>query len=264
MNRIKFFIFNMVLSFKTLSTYRAATILKFFVNFFLTLISLFLWKAIYNNDDVISGYTLEETFQYIILLRMCQCVYPFGTAKSYAELIKTGQVTQYLLKPLSLEIQIVSSVIGKSVYNFCFCSIPSIILMLLFVDKWSINIFRLPLFFIWFIGAYVFVFLFEISIGVICYYVKNLWGIDAFKNTIQTLFSGELLPLQFYPHWLLNILDILPFASIYYVPIALLLGKTMDNIWMYIFILLFSNLFFLLIYTGLSKKMIKHITIQGG
>lgn len=256
--------FNMTLSFKKLSTYRAATILKFIVNLLLTIISLFLWKAIYNNDDMINGYTLEETFQYIILLRMCQCVYPFGTAKSYAELIKTGEVTQYLLKPLSIEIQIASSVVGKSIYNFCFCGIPSIMLMFLFVGKWSINIFRIPLFFIWFISAYIFLFLFEILIGVICYYVKNLWGIDAFKNTIQSLLSGELLPLQFYPHWLLGILDLLPFASVYYGPVGLLLGKRMDNMETSIVIFFISVVLFLLLYLFLSKRMIRHITIQGG
>ncbi|MDE7326670.1 MAG: hypothetical protein K2N63_10385 [Lachnospiraceae bacterium] len=76
--------------------------------------------------------------------------------------------------------------------------------------------------------------------------------------------SGELLPLHFYPARLLSLFGWLPFASMYYVPVFLFLGKTVDGLFTYSAVLWLGNLLLFIVYLPLSRRMIHHITVLGG
>lgn len=261
---LKYVFLDAKLCFKMKSTYRAATILKLFMNIFLTITFLFLWNAIYYNNTIINNFSLQDTLTYIIILRACRCLYPYNIAMTYANMVKNGKISLMLLKPIPLELQFISKAIGNSLYDFCYCSLPSLLLIPLFCHNITISIFRIPYFLICIIGSYIFIFLFEMVIGVLSYHTKNLWGINIFKTTIVSLLSGEFLPISFYPKWLLNIIYKLPFSSIYFIPISIILNKPIYDLGTYIFILTFSICLLTVLYFMLSRKMIKHITIQGG
>jgi len=256
--------YNAKMSFDVLSTYRAATLLKLFTNAFMILIYLFLWKALYCEHSVVNGFGLNELLFFIILLRMLRTFYPFHISSMYGHMIKDGSIVSWLLKPVHVEIRLLSQAIGQAAYNFLFCCIPSLVLVFVFVRIPEIPFTSYLIFFLWIISAFVFTFMLEINVGVISYYTINLWGINKFKSAIITFLAGELLPLSFYPARLYKILETVPFASIYYIPISVFVGKYNGSLWIPLYVLWFSIIFLLGVYLIVSKKMIRRIMIQGG
>lgn len=259
-----FFLCNIRMSYRALSTYRAATLLKLCSTALAITIYLFLWQGIFGEEEVLNNFTLGDLLLFVILVRVMRVCYPFNVSNSYSQLVKSGNILTWLLKPISIETRLFSQSIGNSLYNAAFVGIPSLILIPLFVQVHPVALGRIILFCVWFLLAYIFVFLFELTIGLISYHTTSLWGINQFKSAIVVLMSGELLPLSLYPEVMHRVLSYLPFSSIYYIPISIVLNRDLENIIILFMILLTSIISLLIFYSFLSKKMIKKIMIQGG
>jgi ABC-2 type transport system permease protein len=54
------------------------------------------------------------------------------------------------------------------------------------------------------------------------FYSESVWGLSITKEILVTVFSGALIPLQFFPDAIRNILLWLPFQAIYHTPIMML------------------------------------------
>ncbi len=210
------------------------------------------------------GFTLPDMLAYILLMRVFQSLYPLSVSDSLGEFIKNGEIAVALLRPVRVELQFLSAAVGGAIYDFCFCGLPSLLMFLLFVPVSPFCFAALPKVIAWLFGSFVFVFLLELTVGTLGYYTNNLWGLGVFKGTVVSFLSGELLPLHFYPARLLSLFGWLPFASMYYVPVLLFLGKSVDGLSTYSAVLWIGNLLLAAIYLPLSKRMIRHITVQGG
>ncbi len=261
---LSYFALNTWLTVRTKSTYRAATILKLVVNLFITILYIYLWKAIYNGKEIINGFTLSDMLTYIFISRVFRNLYPYDISKSYGELVKSGGIATLLLRPVRIELQLLSASLGRAVYDFCFCSFPSLLLFRFFVPAMPLRLAALPWVVFWVLSACIFVSLLELTIGTLSYYMQNLWGLGVFKTTMISFLSGELLPIHFYPAGLLAWFERLPFASVYYIPVLLFLGKAVEDFNGHFAVLWGSNLLLLLLYLFSARKMIRHITVQGG
>lgn len=260
---IHYFALNTWLTVRTRSTYRAATVLKLCVNLFVTILYIYLWRAIYNGREIINEFTLPDMLAYVFLLRILRSLYPYDVSQSYGNLIKTGSIATILLRPVRMELQFLSVAAGNAIYDFCFCGLPSLILFCFFIKE-PLNFAAFPIVLFWIFSSCAFIFLLELTIGTLSFYTQNLWGLGIFKGTMISFFSGELLPIHFYPARILSLFRWLPFASMYYIPVVLFLGKPVERLGIYFTVLWGSTLFLLLIYSLLAKRMIRHIAVQGG
>lgn len=260
---IHYFALNTWLTVRTRSTYRAATVLKLCVNLFITILYIYLWRAIYNGREIINEFTLSDMLAYVFLLRILRSLYPYDVSQSYGNLIKTGSIATILLRPVRMELQLFSTAAGNAIYDFCFCGLPSLILFCFFIKE-PLNFAAFPIVLFWIFSSCAFIFLLELTIGTLSFYTQNLWGLGIFKGTMISFFSGELLPIHFYPARILSLFRWLPFASMYYIPVVLFLGKPVERLGIYFTVLWGSTLFLLLIYSLLAKRMIRHIAVQGG
>ncbi len=259
-----YFALNTWLTVRTRATYRSAAALKLIVNLFVTILYIYLWRAVYGGKETVGGFTLPDMLAYILLMRVFQSLYPLSVSDSLGEFIKNGEIAVALLRPVRVELQFLSAAVGGAIYDFCFCGLPSLLMFLLFVPVSPFCFAALPKVIAWLFGSFVFVFLLELTVGTLGYYTNNLWGLGVFKGTVVSFLSGELLPLHFYPARLLSLFGWLPFASMYYVPVLLFLGKTVDGLSTYSAVLWIGNLLLVAIYLPLSKRMIRHIMVQGG
>lgn len=261
---LEYFLLNTWLTVRTKSTYRAATVLKVCVNLFITILYIYLWKAVYGGKELVNGFTLPDMLSYLFLSRIFRNLYPYGISGAYGQWIKNGQIAVSLLRPVGIELQLLSASAGGALYDFVFCGLPSLILFRLFVPVTGLDFGAFPKVAFWVFASCIFVSLLELTIGTLSYYTQNLWGLNVFKTAVISFLSGELLPIQFYPARLLALFEWLPFASIYYIPVLVFLGKAEGDFGMYLAVLWGSNVFLLVLYLFLSKRMIRHITVQGG
>ena len=103
------------------------------------------------------------------------------------------------------------------------------------------------------------------DIGYNAFYVTYIWGFILCKWMVINFFSGQLIPIDFFPAALKNALDYLPFSGMSYTPAMIYLGKYSTNqiifsigvqvVWIGILYILYKILW---------AKAMKRVTVLGG
>ena len=185
-------------------------------------VAYYLWKSIYRYSDTIRGLTFNETFLYVGLGSAI-----FILLKTYADWIihyeiREGSIATYLTKPMDFQIYALFANLGSLLMNLTAISIPTALVMaFVFKVKVSLGI-GLLLFPVSLLLAFLISFSIDYFIGLIGFYSESIWGFSTTKEIIVTVFSGALIPLQFFPDVIQKVLYWLPFQSIYHTPLMMI------------------------------------------
>ena len=185
-------------------------------------VAYYLWRSIYRYSDVIRGLTFNETFLYVGLGSAI-----FILLKTYADWyihyeIREGVIANYLTKPLDFQIYNLFANLGSLLMNLTAITIPTVLMLgLVFRVKIAYGpglfLFPVSLFL-----AFLISFSIDYAIGLMGFYSESVWGLSMTKEIIVTVFSGALIPLQFFPEAMQKVLFWLPFQAIYHTPIMML------------------------------------------
>ena len=185
-------------------------------------VAYYLWKSIYRYSETIHGLTFNEAFLYVGLGSAI-----FVLLKTYADWIihheiREGTIAVYLTKPIDYQFYALSANFGSLLTGLIAVSIPTG-LLLAFIFKvrvaFGIGILLFPLSLLL---AFLISFSIDYFVGVMGFYSESVWGLSITKEIIVTVFSGALIPLQFFPAAIQNVLFWLPFQAIYHTPIMML------------------------------------------
>jgi ABC-2 type transport system permease protein len=202
--------------------YRFGFFFTIFGNLVYLGVAYYLWKSIYRYSDTIRGMTFNETFIYVALGSAI-----FILLKTYADWyihyeIREGIIANYLTKPMDFQIYNLFANLGSLLMNLTAITLPTALVMI-FVFKVKIALgVGLFLFPISLFLAFLISFSIDYAIGLIGFYSESVWGFSTTKEIIVTVFSGALIPLQFFPDAIQNILYWLPFQAIYHTPLMMI------------------------------------------
>jgi ABC-2 type transport system permease protein len=185
-------------------------------------VAYYLWKSIYRYADTIRGLTFNETFIYVSLGSAI-----FILLKTYADWIihyeiREGAIAMYLTKPMDFQLYALFANLGALLMNLTAITIPTVLVMVfIFKVKFAFGI-GLFLFPISLLLAFLISFSIDYFIGLLGFYSESVWGFSITKEIIVTVFSGALIPLQFFPDPIQNVLYWLPFQAIYHTPLMMI------------------------------------------
>lgn len=261
-NRIKVFYLLFKIGFLRLSKYIEASFVNIISAFIFIFVQFFVWKAIMRNT-IVFEYTFVQMFSYIIFTQVLLNLYPTMIGKQLSLLIKNGDISMALIKPLSIVKQLIYENIGVSIYKFIFVSLP-----ILFFG-YILNHFQLYIsqfgFFIFSIVLSYFIFAFiDLIFGMLQFYTTSTWGINSLKYAIITLLSGQVLPINIYPVWCQRVINYLPFRHLYDTPLQILIGKRQEGQIEVILIEVIWLILLFIIFHVIYKKAIRNISVQGG
>ena len=184
-------------------------------------VAYFLWRSIYDHSETIRGLTFNETFIYIGLGSAM-----FILLKTYVDWIvhheiREGIIATYLIKPINFGLYMLSGGLGSLLMSLTAITIPTILLLTLvfkveFTQGPGLILFPVSLFMAFLIGFNI-----DFFIGLLGFYTDSVWGFGTTKDILVTVFSGALIPLQFFPDAVRNILLWLPFQAIYHTPLMM-------------------------------------------
>jgi len=185
-------------------------------------VAYYLWKSIYRYSDTIRGLTFNETFLYVGLGSAI-----FLLLKTYADWIihyeiREGMIAVYLTKPIDFQLYALAANFGSLLMGLTAVTIPTaLILAFLFKVRvaFGTGLFLFP---ISILLAFLISFSIDYFVGIMGFYSESVWGLSITKEIIVTVFSGALIPLQFFPDAIRNILFWLPFQAIYHTPIMMM------------------------------------------
>jgi ABC-2 type transport system permease protein len=127
-----------------------------------------------------------------------------------------------LTKPIDFQIYNLFANLGSLLMNFVAISLPTaFMLAVVFRVKvpFGIGLFLFP---ISLLLAFLVSFSIDYFIGLMGFYSESVWGLSITKEIIVTVFSGALIPLQFFPNTIQKVLYWLPFQAIYHTPLMML------------------------------------------
>lgn len=254
-------------------------LISYRVNFFLyrigdiigTFIAFYLWKSVFDssNQSIIRGFTLSDMTLYIMMSFITNLLTKSDSSFMIGWEIKDGSIIMRLLHPVHFTVSYLFTEIGAKWLVFVSIGLPFLltitVLKLLSGEAFLQVVLISLVYIISLIFSFLINFFFNICFGFSTFVFKNLWGSNLLKNSLVSFLSGILIPLTFFPKTITELLSFLPFSSLIYTPVMIIIGKY--NVIQTIHALL-MQLFWLLIMIALSqliwKRVQTYITIQGG
>jgi len=258
------------LKFKTGLQYRAAALAGMATQIFFGFVYVSIYVAFYESGSGNLPMKLNEIVSYVWLSQsLYAIVYLWYKDKEILTMIKSGNIAYELCRPQDLYFMWASKILGERLSNVALRFFPVIIFALILPSPFnldlSITLLRLLLFIVVMILSTILMTVLVLLYHVICLITLDEKGIVNIFMVVSDILSGMLIPIPFFPKYLQNVSNILPFRYITDFPFRLYVGNISINegvigiviqiIWIVILIL---------IGRFITKKALKKAVIQGG
>jgi ABC-2 type transport system permease protein len=254
-------------SFQSSIAYRMNILLAVIGKIILLIVTVAIWQALLGNREVntdLGTVSLREMVTYTILSISLSTLIWSATPRVGSR-FRSGEISMDLIKPIKFKYYIFSDMMGGTVFRIFSYVMPIIIFGAILygfeISSWD----KILLFLVASANAIFLQFMITYLIGLINFWTMSVTVYGSFIGTLSSFFSGSFVPLWFFPKWLYDIAQLLPFKLIYYTPISIYLGKVsiFDS-----FSLILQQCLWILLLVGVEKivwkRGIKRLVIQGG
>lgn len=235
------------------------------------LIMYYLWMAIFNSspNGQIRGFTSSEMVVYIIISYITAQVININIEGTIAYEIRDGSVAVNLIRPISYKKRVFAESLGEVLLRSLTTLLPLWIGFLVYrfvtIKELPPNIGTVLLFLISLFLGYMIMFLFNFIFGLSAFFVTYIWGFMVCKGVILRFFSGELIPIVFFPSAVQKALQYLPFSSINYTPVMIYMEKfTMNELISALCVQVVWVIILFVLMNVLWQSAIKRLTVLGG
>ena len=202
--------------------YRFGFIATIVGNILYMVIAYYLWTSVYDGQEVINGLSFDQTFLYVALASTVFILFNTYVDWLMSFEIREGRITNYLVKPIDHQLAVLAYGGGRTILNILIVTVPTA-LLLTFAFGVAIPVgVGLLLFPVSLFLAFLISFCFDYAVGLTGFYTESIWGLVTVKETLILALSGALIPIQFFPEGLQNLLRWLPFSAIYHTPLMMI------------------------------------------
>lgn len=240
------------LNFERVFEYRSRSLVWFIYVLINPLIVLMYWYGAAQNNTAVMRVLPELTGYYFLLIIASAFIISHSEEDVSIYDIKYGGLVKYLLKPFPYYLAKFIEEFPYRVLQGIMGIITFIILSVFFgsLMKFSSSIPILLISSLIIILAHFLSFTFKMIIGILAFWVTDIWGIFNTIYVTTIVFSGTVLPLTFMPEWLSKISAFLPFSYMIYFPISSVQGQfslgemvrilLIQGIWLFILAMIYK------------------------
>lgn len=211
-------------TYKEWSVYRSHSMVSIFVGPVYFLVQYFIWKAVYNTRDSISGLSLEQMITYFAIAALINYIIMDFADWNLQMLIHTGKFLTFVMRPMSHVYFAFSQKVGHRVLGIVFEFLPLFLIFTLIIrirlvpaqPFWAVLSIAL---------GFVMMFLVDYCVGVTAFWLTRTSGVRRMFLILRDICSGVLVPLTLFPALLQKVFFVLPFQFITYVPIRVFIGS---------------------------------------
>lgn len=186
----------------------------------------FVWWTVFQSQTQVFGYTEKSIVTYILVAALIRAIILSTRVMDIAGTINEGQLSNFLVKPLSLIGYFFSRDIADKLLNISFVVVEVILFILLLKPAIIIqtNLNLLFLFLLATILGLILFFLISFTIGLFAFWIENSWGPFFLLNILMESLGGGLFPTDILPSPLDKIVLLTPFPYLIYFPAKVYLG----------------------------------------
>lgn len=228
--------------------------------------SAYFWKALFKNADSVQGVTVNTMLVYIVVSSMISIVLSSDVEWRIMKSVEKGTIAIDMMRPINVFSIFFAEDIAKLISLIFQNLLPVFIIgsLIIGIPK-PASFTAFVLFLVSLIMAFFINWFIAVMFGMISFWAIEMSAIFQVKKHLIRLLSGSIIPIWFFPGWLQNILNVLPFAYLYQLPLDIYIGKATNGdiakgmlvqfMWLTLVILMF--VFF-------ERRVIKKVMIQGG
>ena len=237
------------ISFAQEFVYRLNFIMWRFRNVVQVFLIFFLWDSIFSSPGkVVFGYDRSKILTYIFSLFVVKSLVSSSRSVDIAGDISRGDLTNYLLKPVSYFKYWFTRDISSKALNFIFAIFEFALLFILLKPTlfFQTSLITNFLFLGSLVAAIIIYFcLLLIFSSLTFWYPEQAWGLVFLLNIFVEFLGGGLFPIDVLPSTFQTVLYLTPFPYLYFVPIQIYLGKFASSISLNMFAMSLFWAFFL-------------------
>lgn len=194
----------------------------------------YLWLSITSKTSLFHNYSQEHLLTYIFGTSIV-AAFVFSTRTTeLAEDINEGNLSNYLIRPLSYFSYLFARDMGDKLMNVAFSLIELLLLVLLLRPPFLFQTNPVVIFFTFMAICLAVVnnYFIGLLLGTIGFWSRETWAPRFIFSQIVGFFSGALFPLDILPKNLSALFQALPFSYLQYFPLKIYLGQinTFDTI----------------------------------
>ena len=211
-------------TYKEWSAYRTHSLVSVFVGPVYFIVQYFIWSAVYGEAGSLAGMELAQTIRYFGASALIGYLTMDFADWNLQMLIRTGKFLTFTLRPMHHRFFALSQKLGHRVLGFFFEFLPCLLIFaLLFgVDILPENIF-------WTILSVALAFLMNFYVnyclGMTAFFLVKASGVRVVYQLFAQIFSGALIPLNFFPEVIQRVMIFLPFQYTNYIPAMVWTGS---------------------------------------
>ena len=212
-------------SYQRYLTYRAATVAGLVTNFFFGILRASILVALFGTQTEVEGISLQGVITYAA---MTQAVIGYLNLFGWFDLMETvytGEIATDLLKPMNFISYWMARDMGRAAVQLIF---RGLVVMagyaLLFDLIWPQGMSQWLALGVALIFSWLLSFLWRFLINLAAFWSPNARGILRFSFVFAWFFSGFLMPLRFFPDWVVKLSYLTPFPHMLNTVVEIYLG----------------------------------------
>lgn len=213
--------------------YRADFAFATLVRFLPIVTQVFLWSAIYQatgprDSRMINGYSYGDMVAYSLLVMVGRAFSSMpGLTTGIARDVRDGSIKKFLIQPIDLLDYLFWHRVAHKLVYYIVAFLPFVFVFWMcreyfrgWPDGWTLCSAFLAL-----ILAFVIGFLIESLMGLVAFWFLEVSSLVFIYMLVSYFLSGHMLPLDWLPSPYSDVIRLMPFKYLAFVPAAILLGK---------------------------------------
>lgn len=228
--------------------------------------SAYFWKALFKNADSVQGVTVNTMLVYTVVSAMISIVLSADVEWRIMKSVEKGTIAIDMMRPINVFSIYLAEDIAKLISLLFQNLLPVLVIGMVIIGiPKPASAFAFLLFFVSLVMAFFINWFIAVMFGMISFWAIEMSAIFQVKKHLIRLLSGAIIPIWFFPGWLQNILNALPFAYLYQLPLDIYIGAAKGAdiakgmLVQFIWLVAVAVLFFLC-----ERRVTRKVMIQGG
>jgi len=207
-------------------TYRAGYWMSLTGTASMVAVQYYLWSAVYSTAGLApAGMTLGQTLTYVLTARAASTFLSLDAGRGISRRVRLGTIAAELARPVDLQLSLFFEGLGEATFALLAVSAPVFAVLVwagavVLPSPGALHWFLLSL-----LLAYLVTYALSFAVGLVSFWTGNGMGLADFLEAGVFLFSGILVPLDFFPGPVRALARALPFQAIYHLPMSILTGR---------------------------------------
>lgn len=233
------------------------------------LVQILVWIALFASvgNGTVAGYNLSDLITYTIISRLAGMAVSAKFAMNFSNSIHSGDIAMNFIRPYPPRVIFIFQSIGNSIVNILIVGLPLLLVTFFLIPGMQppASGVHLLFFLVAMLSGLMINICFELLSGVLAFWRVPGDFLDWYYSICFYLLSGAIVPLWFYPEWLVIIAKMLPFQAAFFIPAQIYMGElTLSGIINALFVQLAWILILFMLQEYLWRRGVRRLTILGG